>query len=672
MADSEEDRGEAADPRPDPQPQRIDDVSATAPDQPSPDVLPDDQFKGILARTVRYYTRFTGPVYANSLSIGGEQRAARHYTGRIDDEVEPALRYFTEPRGFAEAADRLAAGRLVVLAGAERTGRRCGAIALLTRRPPAKADVSLPIIELAPSSTMSELVECDFERGGRYVWAGFAPADGAEDQLSFDVGQLAKRLRAAEACMVITSRAATKLFDSFGLTWERVDCRAVLDTYLSTSPDRYSPEETSALHGVAGRRLLREMEQFFETLEKHGPDGVQRLFEQGAIDEAMGWVSEGKDLPYLLPAVTAAFLPDALEHEHERHLARLHSEIDQHAHRDPGRQPYAVTLARSRLDAPWWLHRAPHPLRRDERVIGMQGGVTSELLMIELHRCYGRELWAPVHEWLCALPTTSSDIETEQALARGMAALIAVDRRSAEAVLGTWSRGSIHDRWAAAASISALCSDDSAQSLRFAMRWFDGNREQRMTAAFAFGQALSSHYPVESMSYLWHLTLRDQRVALYARTQFAALVHAVSPDAQRLRRALSIEEKQLAHLAATNGDEGPLMNAALRTVAEILAVIYRDEDIPLTLHILRHLPDKAPEAGALWAEVLRSWELRADALDTLRATFVKLTTDEEAHAFGELSDAIRGRVGVAEWRWLCRDGGIAAWTEAQLQPEAVR
>jgi hypothetical protein len=672
MADSEEDRAETGEARPDTQPQRTEDAGATAPGQPSPDILPDDQFKGILARTDRYYTRFSGPVYTNSLSIGVEQRTARHYTGVIDDEVEPTLRYFTEPAGFAEMADRLATDRLVVLAGADRTGRRCGAIALLTRRSLARIDVSHPIVELAPSSTMAELLECDFMRGGRYILAGFAPVDGGEDQLAFDVGQLAKRLRAADAAMVITSRAATKLFDPFGLTWEPVDCRAVLDTYLSTPPNPYSPEVTSALHGVAERRLLREMEQFFDTLEKHGPDGVQRLFEQGAIDEATEWVSEGKDLPYLLPAVTVAFLPNALEHEHERHLTRLHAEIDKYARRNPVRQEYAVTLARSRLHTPWWLHRAPHPLRRDERVVGLQGGVTSELLLRELHRCYGRELWAPVHEWLCALPTTSTDIETEMALARGMAALIAVDRRSAEAILGSWSRGSIHDRWAAAASVSTLCSDDSAQALRFARLWFDGNREQRMTAAFAFGQALSSHYPVESMSYLWHLTLRDQRVALYARIQFAALVQAVSPDEQRLRRALSIVERQLAHLTTTHGDEGPIMNAALRTIAEILAVTHREEDIPLTLHVLRHLPDQVPRAGALWAEVLRSWELRADALDALRATFVKLTSSAEEAAFGRLSDAIRGRVSVAEWKWLCRDGDIAAWTETPLQPEVVR
>jgi hypothetical protein len=670
MADTAENGEEPGEEASDTRPEREEPASTAVPEQPSPDVLPEDQFKGILARTDRYYTRFSGPVYAKTLSIGVEQRVTRHYTGSVDDEVEPALRYFTEPEAFGEAADRLASGQMVVLAGPDRTGRRCGAIALLARRPPAGTDLSLPITELAPSFTMAEILELDLVQGGRYVLTGFSPTAGSEDQLSFELGQLSKRLRTAGAFMVITSRGATALFDPFGVSWEPVDCRSVLETYLATPQGRCPPDAIAMLRDIAERRLLREMEQFFEALEKHGPDGVQGRFQRGAIDEAKEWVSRGEDVPRLLPAVTAAFLPDAPEHEHERHLDRLHSAIDQHAQRDPTQQPYALTLLQSRLHTPWWVHRASHPLRRDERVIGLQGGVTSELLFGELRRCYGRELWAPVHEWLCALPTTSTDIETEQALARGIAALLAVDRRSAEAVLASWSRGSIYERWAAAACVSALCSDDSAQALRFATQWSDGNREQRMTAAFAFGQALSSHYPVESMSYLWYLTLRDRRVALYARTQFAALVHAVSTNEQRLRLALSIIERQLAHLATGHGDEGPFMNAALRTVAEVLATTHR-EDIPLTLHVLRRLPDQVLRVGALWGEVLRSWELRAEALDALRAVSAGITTDDEARAFGGLSDGIRGRVGVAEWRWLCRDGGIAAWAEEQLRAEAV-
>jgi hypothetical protein len=194
------------------------------------------------------------------------------------------------------------------------------------------------------------------------------------------------------------------------------------------------------------------------------------------------------------------------------------------------------------------------------------------------------------------------------------------------------------------------------------IRWSAGSRERRITSVFAFGQELSIRYPIEAMSHLWHLTLRDHRVAIYARMQLALCVRAASRDAQRLRLAVSIMHRQLEHLVTDHADDPRRRLQAARTVAQVLRYRPIKKNPPLTLRILRVTPEQTTRVGRLWAEVLRCWDLRADALDELRETSEWLAEDDESDAFVQLTETIRGNVSRTEWEWLCRDGGIPAWT----------
>jgi hypothetical protein len=97
-------------------------------------------------------------------------------------------------------------------------------------------------------------------------------------------------------------------------------------------------------------------------------------------------------------------------------------------------------------------------------------------------------------------------------------------------------------------------------------------------------------------------------------------------------------------------------------VAQALGYRPNKQIPPLTLRIVRLGSDPPARLGQMWAEVLRCWDLRADALDELRDTSEWLADDGESAAFVPLTEAIRANVSRAEWEWLCRDGGIPAWT----------
>jgi hypothetical protein len=296
-------------------------------------------------------------------------------------------------------------------------------------------------------------------------------------------------------------------------------------------------------------------------------------------------------------------------------------------------------------------------------VVSLRGRVGSRLILSALDRRYGSELWTPIRTWLRRCPGKGLDFDSERALGRGMAALLAVDRRLVHEVLDDWAAGPMPDRFAAAATVSALCTEDGTapRALRTAIAW-STSRERRITAVLAFGQELSVRYPVEALSRLWHLTLRDQRVALYARMQLALCARNASRDPGRLRLAVSVLFRQLEHLLAEYADDPQRRLRGARTVAQALGYRPNKQIPPLTLRIVRLGSDPSARLGRMWAEVLRCWDLRADALDELRDTSEWLADDRESAAFVPLTEAIRANVSPPEWEWLCRDGGIPAWT----------
>jgi hypothetical protein len=198
-----------------------------------------------------------------------------------------------------------------------------------------------------------------------------------------------------------------------------------------------------------------------------------------------------------------------------------------------------------------------------------------------------------------------------------------------------------------------------ADALRHAVRWAGETRRRKVAAALSFGQTLGRVFPVQAMSYLWYLALREHQVSRPARNQFAALVRAASRDDDRIRRALSIVDWQLEQVLLDQAHDERLIGKALETVSAVLSVDLPNEE-SLTQHVLRRLPDQIRRVGSLWAEVMRSWEHRDSALSHLRATHDALDS-EGAIQFAALGETVQQRLAPAEWQWVCRDLALESW-----------
>jgi hypothetical protein len=287
--------------------------------------------------------------------------------------------------------------------------------------------------------------------------------------------------------------------------------------------------------------------------------------------------------------------------------------------------------------------------------------MTPDLVLGELQRHHGRELWGPVHDWLLQRPDMINDIDDEQALATGLAAYFRVDPVDARAVLEAWANNSaLPHRMAAAATVSALCAEQAEDALRLAAGWSSRSPRLQVVAAMAFGQALGRRFPVESVSYLWYLCLGNAAVANAARKQFVALVR-IDPEDGRIRLLLSIVGWQLEQLLQPAASTEGRIGQAIDMVRALLTAELAD-GVRVTPHVLRRIPDQIQRLGALWAEVLRSWPHRADALDVLHAAYDALEPAERDAPFVELGEAVQAHLSASEWAWVCRDLDIPLWT----------
>lgn len=627
------------------------------------DDLPDPSAEEIQRRTdpLRdlYSTTFTGSVYAGTIQFGPASSRRNWSVRRIDDaEVVVALQHFVEPPGFVEAASVLISTRLVVLGGPPRSGRRCAAIALLDQGHCAEADPRQAIAELAPSISMPELLDLVFEKGGRYLLRGF-PTDKEDDQLRFDVQQLAVRLRDAGAYLVITSDfRAGVAFDVNTVRWTAVDCRDILAAHQLSTGSPCSPEESVGLTDVVQHLRPNQMCGFLSALEESGVAAAIEEFRVHAHGNLLSWLNDRPPLSELVRVVTAAFFPGVPQDAHERHAADLLDAIDRFCQPDPAPRPYVDELRPSRRTRPRCLDVDGHPGLGSGRGVRLSHGTDPGTAFTELDSRYGQELWMPLAGWLDERPGLVSFVE-ETALVSAISELRRVDRPWTQRVLDGWA-GTVASGRVAARAVSALCVDEqgTTDALHTAVRWATGGRSEKITAAFVFGQRLSALVPVEALSRLWDLALGgDRLVARYASVQLAATVRALATDPQRLRFALGMLDHHVKHLVTERADEN-VIDRGLTATATILAVTL-PQRMSLTTHVLREVPDQIGRLGGLWAQVLRSWEHRGDALERLVEVADAVRSDTERDRFARLRSAMQEHLDPLQWRWVVRDLGTS-------------
>ncbi|WP_336210695.1 hypothetical protein [Nonomuraea sp. LPB2021202275-12-8] len=128
-------------------------------------------------------------------------------------DVDRLLRTYLEPPCFAGAVRRLAESHLLVLTGAESTGKRLGAIALLSRMSLADGG----IVVLSPAATVAEPASrTEFEPGRAYLlhdWIG-----GGDDR--YDLIKLAGELAEVGCFLVMTRNGAPTAAVEVEQSWE--------------------------------------------------------------------------------------------------------------------------------------------------------------------------------------------------------------------------------------------------------------------------------------------------------------------------------------------------------------------------------------------------------------------------------------------------------------------
>jgi hypothetical protein len=290
-------------------------ASEPARDQSAPqsatagDAGPEPDFEALRQRTARYSAVFNGPVYAGGFAFGESidgSGAATRIVG--DDDLRKELQYFVGQEAVVTATERLRHQRIVVLTGPAGTGRRCGALALLSRSAPPDIAGKGPIVELEPGTTTAMLVSHTFDRGTRYLLTAYDPGDVTTEQLGFSLDRLRSRLAGAGAVLVMTSGSDAVSAHALAVAWQRVPGRKILDRHLNGRL-HYDEETLSRLRQSADECRLCDLQTFLRILEEEGPEAVTRHFDHEKQATLRNRVSEIKDMRCLLPVVTAAFLP---------------------------------------------------------------------------------------------------------------------------------------------------------------------------------------------------------------------------------------------------------------------------------------------------------------------------------------------------------------------------
>ncbi|TDD18541.1 hypothetical protein [Nonomuraea diastatica] len=158
-------------------------------------------------------------------------------------EADILLRSYREPGCFPEAVRRLAMRHLLVLVGAEETGKRLGAIALLSRMSLAESTITV----LSPAATVLELLSAtDYGPGQAYVLHDWTAA-GAE---RIELVNLARKLAELGSYLVITRNGGPSQAVEVEQPWCVPDPGELFDLCLST----YGPRAGAGTEQLAAAR----------------------------------------------------------------------------------------------------------------------------------------------------------------------------------------------------------------------------------------------------------------------------------------------------------------------------------------------------------------------------------------------------------------------------------
>ncbi|MFI7618434.1 hypothetical protein ACIBP6_45160 [Nonomuraea terrae] len=402
-------------------------------------------------------------------------------------EADGLLRSYLEPAGFSEGVRRLAACRLLVLVGEEGTGRRLGAVALLSRMSLAEGRITV----LSPAATAHELLTgTEYEPGRAYLLHDWVTVSTDRTALV----DLARKLAELGSYLVITRDGGPSAAVEVEHPWVAPEPGELFDLCLSTFDrrDGVSAEDVARARDIA--HLLAT------------PAEVVRLAarvargEEAEGEEVAAWFDTKPPLREVLAVAAPAFAHRLPAPAFDRQLARLERLCG-----ETGERPPSCPLVGSRDGLVAFL--APH----------QRAQVLAELVVR-----YGFWLWQPLRDWALSLPGEGPAVRASAAEA---VALLAAHSFAEvrHTFLEVWARGNAAERAAAAGVLSSMCADDALapKALGIALAWADGPEDVRVTAAAALGGALAARYPGDAVRHLRRLETGHGPAAVVAARSLA-------------------------------------------------------------------------------------------------------------------------------------------------------
>ncbi|MFI7134456.1 hypothetical protein ACIBQ1_52940 [Nonomuraea sp. NPDC050153] len=411
-------------------------------------------------------------------------------------DADALLRSYLEPGRFPEAVHRLSACHLLVLVGEEETGKRLGAIALLSRMPLAESTITV----LSPAGTAADLLSrTEYEPGRAYLLHDWI----AESTDRVELVNLARKLAELGSYLVITRNGAPSQAVEVEHPWSAPDPGELFDLCLRAyglragrSPEELTRARDLALSLPTPAEVVRLAGRLAETDEPAG-------------EEVAAWFDTKPSLREVREVAALAFLHRVGGPVFERQFARLERICQAHERRGP--QPVGPPHPLVTYDEGRVVFRAPHH----------RGQVLAELA-----GRYGFWLWQPLREWVRLLAAEGADVRTRAA--EGVALLAAYSLKDAQAeFLDGWARGGDAERLAAGDALSYMCADDTLapEALRIALAWAADPLDPRAAAAaVALGGGLSVRYPADAVRQLWRLGSGDGPSAGVAERVLALLV----------------------------------------------------------------------------------------------------------------------------------------------------
>jgi hypothetical protein len=567
-------------------------------------------------RTGNVINNFNAPVDARGSTFGNGMAGAS-FTGHgerpagtlSEAEVSAAISDYVPPPGFRRAAERLRRERVLPIEGADGSGRRTGAIALL------REVTDGPIVVLPHAVTARDLERWNFRR--EY---GYAVMDGGERFGEGDPeswwARLSDRVDRAGGYLVVVTTAGLA---TAGIRWERPPVTSVLRRYLAGNwpaeqVDRLADALASnlpagySLNGVT--RLVWQLNA--------GRDLAQPLRRprKQPGHEVRSWFARHHTSREMAKITALAFLAGTSELTFDSQLRRLEKLLAEY-------EPLRLREPGSAMDEYAGYRLADQDLMSVERprtgsVVGFRERGHQQFVISRLRDTCDAWFWDAVHEWINRMVVEDHRVE----VASGLAWLACVDLDEVRtSFLEPWSLGRLgwSGQVTAAHVLWCMCREEATASpaLRTAVEWArSGDADQRSTAMIAFGGELGVCFPSEAARLHWQLATeagggQDAGCAALGRL-FGVLVD----QTDRADVLLTMLDRRRERFSRPGGDHRIRIVTATAVLA-VLTVQSHRTGRPSIVEFLRGRPDQVELVARLWVGVLRTTATRREGLVAL-------------------------------------------------------